>query len=91
MKKPKQSDETLLVSEYADREGISRQAANIRAPRLKRPNGGSAVTFMGRLKLIYADAIWTPEKRGQKVGGRWYKKAKKLKKPERQGAEKRGE
>ena len=89
MKKPKQSDETLLVREYAEREGISTQAANYRRSRLKRPNGCCGMTYEDGLIRIYADAIWTPEKRGQKLGGRWHKKAKKSKKPERQGAEKR--
>jgi hypothetical protein len=77
--KKKQSDEALLVREYAEREGISTQAANYRRSRLKRPNGKSAVTSEEGLIRIYADAIWTPEKRGQKLGGSWAKKSKKMK------------
>lgn len=78
--KKKQSDETLLVREYAEREGISTQAANYRKPKLKRPNGDSAVTSENRLVRIYADAIYTPGKAGAPLGSHWAKNAKKAKK-----------
>jgi hypothetical protein len=77
--KKKQSDETLSVREYAEREGITTQAANYRRSRLKRPDGCCGMTYEDGLIRIYADAIWTPEKRGQKLGGSWAKKSKKMK------------